>query len=302
MVRRWFVLALFFVSLLARAADVVDPYAEAYMPAGPHKGKRLDTSIRRSILLADTKPEEIGFYNFFHEGKFWYARVPDNAVEEVIFQVEYFPAIVPAAHTQLRFRFKEGRELVLSPQGTADLPKVAKIRDLVFSGEATFAADQPQKYDLVKGMFNHFALSLRVLSLQAKAAQMVTERGHQVRQILVKLSDAEKQRVFRDALKRSHAAGMSRMYNTVLKSCTTEVFDLLDDNVHYALFNRLFAFLDRIPTNSYWYLWLRGLLYPNGGSKLPSLNDELKGILPKPLAERMKNPLPCPELMEEFGK
>lgn len=292
MVRRLLAGVLVFLSLSV-AADVLDPYSDAVMPAGPFKGQRLDTSIRRSILMARTEPGTIGFYNFFHEGKFWYASVPEDAVEDVIFQVEYFPAIVPAAHTQLRFRLKEGKELTLIPQATADLPKVAKIRDVIFSGEATFVAGSNQQYDLVKGLFNHFALSLRVMSLSAKAAQMVTERKHTVRQILVKLTEPEKQRVFRDALKRSHAAGMNRMYNTLAKSCTTEVFDLLDDNVHYKLFNQIFAFLDRIPTNAYLYLKLRGLTYPNGASKLPTLNDEMRGVKPMSLAERMKNPLPC---------
>src|SRR5262245_61129481 len=96
--------------------DPADPFEpRAAMPRGPFAGRCLDTSEERSIRILS--PAEAAPYgltpdsdrafviaNVRHAGRYWVAQIDPSAAEDVVFQVEYFPAIVPAAHTQLCFR------------------------------------------------------------------------------------------------------------------------------------------------------------------------------------------------------
>ena len=100
-------------------------FETALMPKGVHQGERLDTTQRRSIRILDadeatpyTKAAgDTVFANFFHEGKFWLARLPADAVEEVYLHKDVFNAPIPVAHSQLRFRLKEQQAIELFPQG-----------------------------------------------------------------------------------------------------------------------------------------------------------------------------------------
>src|SRR5512139_2576021 len=94
-------------------ADPFEPHAS--MPRGPFAGRCLDTSEQRSIRilspvqaaaygLAPDRDRILAIANLRHAGRYWVAEIDPEAVEEVILQIEHFPAIVPAAHTQFCFR------------------------------------------------------------------------------------------------------------------------------------------------------------------------------------------------------
>src|SRR5205823_2114821 len=77
--------------------DPRDPFdPAALVPAGPYKGLRYDTRYGRSVhLLSPAEaapyhpaPGEVLVANFGHQGSFWIARVPPDAVKDVIFQEE----------------------------------------------------------------------------------------------------------------------------------------------------------------------------------------------------------------------
>ena len=88
------------------AYDPTDMYEpRARFTKGPWTGECLDTKIRRpvqALRTPDATNPTLELANVFHDDGFWRALVPTDAVANVYFQLEYFPAIVPAGHTQIR--------------------------------------------------------------------------------------------------------------------------------------------------------------------------------------------------------
>src|SRR5262249_23177006 len=147
----------------------------AAMPRGPFAGKCLDTSEQRSIrilpperamtygLTADN--ERIVIANVRHAGRWWVAEIQPAAVDDVIFMIEYFPPVVPAAHTQLRFRFRSGLGPRLVPQTGGPDSSAPRLTDLVYSVEAVSLV-HGEAYDLVKGAQDHYGIAYRFVSLE----------------------------------------------------------------------------------------------------------------------------------------
>jgi hypothetical protein len=239
-----FFLALFLLSLSAAVsraddscvcnpADPFDPRSDAIMPAGPYKGQCQDSCVKRSMRpLTDDESRAYGgptpgyvfAANTQIEGRFYVAKIPVNGVKDVIAQVEHFPPEAIAAHTQLRFQFKDRVELL--PQAAGSKDPVVYTRDLVFSGE--YAAPQHVPFDLVKGELNHFAINYRLMDLKFKYDYMVERQGHRVDQYRLKLSRGEKSGMLKGAFGIATKAGMHTMYNTLANSCTTEMFHVID--------------------------------------------------------------------------
>jgi hypothetical protein len=269
--------------------DPGDPFEpHASMPRGPFAGRCLDTSEERSIRILS--PDQAAAYglapdrdrifviaNLRHAGRYWVAEIDPQAVEEVILQVEHFPAIVPAAHTQLCFRFRPGQGPRLVPQiGPAD-PGLTRLTDLVYSVEAAYLV-HGEPYDLVKGMQNHYATAYRFVSLESRYRQMVFHDHHRVEQIRLKLAPEERRRLLIRALRDSDTAQLGRMYHTLALNCTTELIRAIDRSVTYSAWQRLLAavtfFLDRVPTECRGQLALRGLIPDRDEPPLPDLEKD----------------------------
>ena len=247
-----------------------DPFfPKRVLSTGKYKGESTNTGLQRSVVqlsAADAakygaKPGELAFANFSHEGKFWVAMVPPNAVKDIDMMLEHFPAIVPAAHSMLRFRLKDGQEARLVPQteGSDDKPRV--LKDLVLSIEAT--APKNFKYGLVDGLFNNFAAAYRMESVQDRAAH-TKNNGHRVEQIPLKFSEQEKQRILKEAITTSHQRGLKTNYNTIASNCTNEAMHIIDRGVGNKVpvqvhVSRALT-TETLPTNSRFYLGIRGLL------------------------------------------
>jgi len=233
------------IPIQAQPADCVldrhDPYdpgnwGQGRFLRGPHRGECLDTRLRRSIRILSakerayytisTKDPRIAIANFSHAQKFWIALIDPRAIEEVLFQIEYFPAVVPAAHNQLRFIFSERSPVVLIPQKKPHGKRVV-LRNLVYSNEAVMKLSG-DAFDVWSGLWRNFGLSHRFVSAADQYDAMVVKQGHRVKQISLKLSGTQATDVLRNALRISHDEGMSRLYNTVGKACGTELFVVLD--------------------------------------------------------------------------
>ena len=294
--------------------DSFDP--QARMPKGPLKGQCINSCKQRSVKLLTSAeaapyrplPGMLVVANVSHGGDFWVAQIPTNAIEDVIFQIEHFPAVVPAAHTQLRFRFKRGTEVLLVSQAmNAPFTQVG-IKDLVYSVEAVGIPEG--RFDLVAGFFDRFALAYRLISLQDRAEQMLVKDQHRVEQLKLNLKPEAKQQLLRKAILFSDRAGMRKMYDTFARNCTTELFHAIDQSIQYdgrrqsrmtqesfaniptgsfisrLLQNKIFSFetlkqrfsslQTHIPTVSTAALKRRGLIAANGQSQMPTLNDESK--------------------------
>ena len=201
-----------------------------------------------------------------------------GAVEAAIVQIEFFPAIVPAAHTQLRFRFAPGRQPVLVPQRGGAPKDQVRLRDLVYSVEAVpVMGGDP--YDLVKGMEDHFGTAYRMVSLSDRYRRMVVTDHHRVIQLRLKLTPRERRELFVHAVRLGDRSGMKLMYHTLARNCTTELVRVIDQTVAYspwrsAVKNATF-FMCSIPTELPHTLRIRGLLADGAGSRMPDLDREM---------------------------
>jgi len=288
----WLAAAMIIVALPARAQcslDPADPFEpHAAMPRGPFAGRCLDTSEERSIrILSPAQAAAYGLTpdgdrrfviaNVRHAGRYWVAEIDPSAVEDVVLQVEYFPAIVPAAHTQLCFRFAPGQGPRLVPQvGRAD-SGATRLADLVYSVEAVFPVDG-EPYDLVKGMQDHYATAYRFVSLEDRYRAMVVGQHHRVEQIRLRLSPEQRRRLLVRTMHDSDAAQLGRMYHTLALNCTTELMRAIDASVAYSGWERCltaFTFMfDRVPTECRGQLALRGLLPEREERPLPDLDRD----------------------------
>jgi hypothetical protein len=290
----WLAVAMLVLALPtpARAVCTLDPNdpfePHASMPRGPFAGRCLDTSEQRSIRILS--PDQAAAYgltpdrdrifviaNLRHAGRYWVAEIDPQAVEEVILQVEYFPAVVPAAHTQLCFRFRPGQAPRLVPQiGPAD-SGATRLTDLVYSVEAAYLI-HGEPYDLVKGTQDHYATAYRFVSLETRYRQMVLHEHHRVEQIRLKLAPEERRRLLIRVLRDSDAAQLGRMYDTLGLNCTTELIRAIDGSVTYSAWQHVLAaatfFLDGVPTQCRGQLALRGLLPDRDEPPLPDLEKD----------------------------
>lgn len=283
----WWSVGLVLAGPLPCPRDLADPFVpDAVMPRGPHAGKCLDTSEQRSIRTL-TVPEaaiyglapdstRLVIANLRHAGRFWIAEIRPDAIEDVILQLEYFPAIVPAAHTQLRFRFRAGAGPRLVSQIGAREDS-ARIQDLVYSVEAVSIVDG-EAYDLLKGTAAQFGTAYRFVSLQDRYRQMVTRAHHRVEQIRLKLAPEQRKGVLARAIQDSDRAQMKRVYHTLALNCTTELIRAIDRGIHPDLGYRALAastfYINGIPTLCKGALALRGLIDRERGGRLADLDRE----------------------------
>mgnify|MGYP002862713046 CR=1 FL=1 len=225
--------------------DPADPYEpRARFQVGPFQGECLDTEIRRPVQILSVEGEQfttLELANVFHDGGYWIAKIPAHSVNEVYFQLEYFPAVVPAGHTQIRIEFIEPVEL--TGQSQWNLGRKQSIYNLVLSAEAVPRIGD--KYDLVKGMKDHFGLALRVTSLGARYDSMILEKNHHVEQWRLQLTEREKKDLLLFYAYESEALGLETTYHTLFRNCTTELIRNLDGVVHYTLGEKIKKFLTK---------------------------------------------------------
>lgn len=228
------------------AYDHDDPYEpRARFVKGPWEGECLDTKTQRPVKVLGSPSQEtstLTLANVFHDGGYWIAEVPTQAVMNVYFQLEYFPAVVPAGHTQLRLEFSQ--PVRMSGQSSWNLGEEAMIYNLVMSAEAvTRLGDQ---YDLFTGMQDHFGLALRVTSMDARYQSMVVEKGHHVEQWRLQLTAREKEELLVFYAYESEALGLDLSYHTLFRNCTTELIRNIDGVVEYTVGENIKRFFTKV--------------------------------------------------------
>jgi len=271
--------------------DPRDPYElNAHMPRklfGPRETPCLDPATKRPIVFLDSEgtpvPEEfleeaatqreITVANFYHEGKFWIAHIKPEGLERISFVLEHFPAVVPAAHSMLRFDMKKGSEVRLEPQRSDHHSGPIRIRSFFYSVEATGPVGY--KYDLLSGLLNNYAIVYRFVSLQDIGVDAIDQQKHFVQQFLLKVKPHEAEAVLRYSLHTSAANQAKHFYNTITKNCTTEPYAALDKSINYSGWADIVSFLTQhrkpLPTLAQQALGQRGILE----RELAPLNLEL---------------------------
>lgn len=254
---------------------------------GPRAGQCLDTRVGRPVKrLSEAEAKKFGgsasdvmtVANVSHLGEYYVAHIPMKKIKTGIFQLEYFPAIVPAGHTQLRLQFEEDSPVTLVSQSTETMTKVVRVHDLILSVEAV--GDPGYKYDLLKGMKDHFAAVHRIATLQDKYQHMIVNQKHRVEQWRLNLSSEELTQILEKYVQKSQEAGTSRMYHTLFFNCTTEAIAAIDAGAKYNALEKFGKFTakttDFYPNVIRISLQKRGLLPKFGkGNDLEELDKDL---------------------------
>ncbi len=224
-----------------------------------HYGEPLDLSERRPMVNVEesvfgakySKPGSKLFSNFYHNGRFYLARVPDRGVRNTYFQLSYFPPQVAgkyiAAHSLLRFEMEQDSPIELvAPMPTAEelarlaaapeaqrqslLPQesIIPIRNAAISAEAQWTQDDPKKaYDLQRGRRGAFTQIVRMVSMTERI-EGALQSGNPANQIRLPLCNGEGDKVLAESLRTSQADGISKLYDTLWYNCTTLAFDILE--------------------------------------------------------------------------
>lgn len=264
--------------------DASDPFEpNQRMTAGPLKDLCINPVLRRTAEILpleeakkyfELRTGDVVVSNFSHQGKFWLARIPVAAAENVRLLVENFPmAKIPLlgtiniAHTQLRFGFMQER-ILLKPQTRQtdrSTPPVV-LNEMIFSVENT--GPFGEKFDGGKGMKGYYNIAYRAVSVDDKIDWMITKQGHRVDQYALSLSPADAKRLLHTALQEGTRYGVQRTYGTLGPNCSTELFVLVDRAAGTGG-NR-----PAIPNYAADAFKMRGLI---GEDATSTLNDEIAG-------------------------
>jgi hypothetical protein len=218
--------------------DLYEPKAK--FPEETPKGKQgicIDTRTARPVYplnnqaasrFSDPVAPVTYLANVTHRDQFYVAAIPngDNDIEQVIFQEESFPAVIPAAHGQIRLDFR--RDVLMAPQIEGQ-GEPFTTRHLVLSMEAL--GEPGWAYDVVKGLKNEFVGVWRIKTLADFAIRTSKKNPpHEVKQYLLPLENHPKERtdILRFWIGRSAHNKLSQMYHTITSSCAMEALNALE--------------------------------------------------------------------------
>lgn len=299
------------------ACDPLDRFdPQPVVPAGPFKNACLVCEKRSVNRLNKSEAQDyaipaagdLWIANLRHGDRYYVARVQPTQIKEVIIQIENFKAVVPAAHSQIRFKFNPGFEVELFDQVTRQT--AGKLSDIVASGEAVLPKHPGAKFDLIRGgTEQHFGFAYTFVSLANKVKSQVIDQNNKVEQWRLSLSQTNRVRILNAAVDLGERMGMDAYYDLIQRSCTTELYRAIDQAIDYTytavqrramstpvplafvksafpgpehahLVSRipssvpLIDFLNRVPMLAEMGLSQRGLLASDGSEKLPLLNEE----------------------------
>lgn len=209
-----------------------DPYyPNEVLPSGPHKGEHIPVEFRRSIkILHQDDDQTVTVANFAHNDSFYLAKIPLNGLEKIYLQIDYFTGPIPAAHSEIRLRFREDSPILLYPQllSQKKLGTVA-IREAVFSIEAV--KSESTALSFMKGFGKNYAIAYRFISLKEKRRDLVEIDKEHVTQFELNLDAAQMKSILTNAVVTGDKMGVHYFYNTWKRNCTTELIRILDKSV-----------------------------------------------------------------------
>jgi hypothetical protein len=249
--------------------DAYEPHVR--IDSGEYKGLCVNPTLRRSAVVLSASATDTVVANFSHRDQFWLAEIPVSKIEALYLQIEKFPLFGGGsiAHTQLRVVFAKGAQVQLKSQSSAQADQSGPVLDgMIFSVENI--SPYGELFDAFKGLFDQYRVAYRLVSLEQKYDWMIRQQGHEVRQYKLKLSPAQAQAVLREGLRRGTQHGISLAYNTLSKSCVTELFDITDRALGTK--HLITPFFPNSVVAEFKY---RGLL--DEDSEMPLFNDESIG-------------------------
>ncbi len=216
--------------------DARDPYDQGpVMPQGKYKGTCQDTCYYRNmVLLPSDNPEIFKVANVRHVGNFYTAEIPVDAIQEVLWQIVEAPNDFnfPAGHTEMRWKLKA--PLSLTPQ-IAGKGTATTVNDLIFSMEGAFP-EGVQFSLLTSGIKGDYVIAYRLRTIDDLVPETLQNPIFKdVAQHLLKLSDAQRRTLLKQALEHANASGPFQIYHSFNKNCSTEAFEnVLDVAIGHA--------------------------------------------------------------------
>jgi hypothetical protein len=209
--------------------DSTDPYDPAYKIAyGDYNGQCIDSSTVRPPLVLSQDEKQITIANFYHDGKYWVASIPKNAVSSVMFQGIPFDSklfgLIQLKHGQ--FRFKLSQPILLREQAGSKT-MTTTLNDLIVSSTATHP--KGIDYSVFKG--KNFGIATRVLSSTSRGVEEIAVDKSRVHQYELKMDPQAMSDFLVTSIVRAKDAGYEEMYKLLEHNCTTVAFDSLDATV-----------------------------------------------------------------------
>lgn len=248
---------LILITLLSVKAQSVDIFERTLtFPEGSrYEGMELDLAVNRNLQeLTLSQIEyyfglsaESGFYyvaNFRHDGKYWVAKIPTNAVEKVIFQFQNLSTLAKKGipkpvlewlrmgHIQTRFVLKAGAFVELVTQDAALPRETARINDFSYALLAVRAKSQKgSTFDPVgDGMKGGYGISHNFISSEDTALHY-RNQDLNVEQYELQLHKQHDQhlerasRILEFHIQKSISSLETDEYNTLKDSCVTNTME-----------------------------------------------------------------------------
>jgi hypothetical protein len=206
--------------------DSSDPYDPGYVISdGKYKGQCLDASTVRPPIVLKEDGRHIVIANFYHDGKFWLADIPKNAVTSVMFQGVPFGdllfGLIQLKHGQ--FRFKLNQPIYLREQ-SGNKTETVMLDDIIVSATATHPKGIP--YSALHS--KDFGIATRVLSSTSRGVEEIAVDKSDVHQYELELPNDLKSDILLASVVRASEAGYLEHYHLLDKNCATVSIDSLD--------------------------------------------------------------------------
>lgn len=187
------------------------------------------------------------------------ARIPRDAVADVIFQVEHAGGV--QGHAQMRFRLHSDRPAVLATQLT-DVPRETDtVADLYYSVEAIGPPGVPYKGDF--GFRREYCQRYRLATQLVRATTMIRTLHRAVLQFRLDISDKQANAMLVRAIEQGRRADPDERYHTTQNNCALRIYSVIDAVVAPAWYRRpLLCITDHtlfMPTRARHHLRYRGL-------------------------------------------
>jgi hypothetical protein len=223
--------------------DHTDPYDPGYvMSKGKYEGECMDASEERAPVILSQDAKQVTFANFWHQGHFWIATVPLDGIDRAIFHTEYFASDIPLikpAHVQMRFVMKKDSPVQLAPQAGKDQGLApTTVTNMILSVE--YMAPQGIDYDLIPGEFKAFRVAYTFFSDEALIDFIHEDDASGdgpdlFNQYALKMTSAQVGAVFAEAVKEGNAYQYDHSYDTLIRNCATQLFQVMDRSLTYSV-------------------------------------------------------------------
>jgi hypothetical protein len=209
--------------------DPSDPYDPGYLITyGEYNGQCINASSVRPPLVLKEDDHRMIIANFYHEGRYWIAEIPKDAVSSVQFQGIPFDSIgfglIQFKHGQ--YRFKLNQPILLREQA-GSRTQTATLDDIIVSSTAT----RPKGIEYSVFKSDAFGIATRVLSSTSRGVEEIADDKSDVHQYELNLSPELKSRFLMVSITRASQEGYKDLYLIWKRNCATTAMDSLDATI-----------------------------------------------------------------------